>query len=462
MAELLETHVRETDAFTLSLERDPLLRSTIVAVALFDTSPDWDVLTERVERATRLSPTFREKLVPTPLGLAPPRWMVDPDFDLSFHLRRVEAPPPKDLGAVLQIARNAGMTAFDPARPLWEMTLVEGMTEGRAALVMKLHHALTDGIGGIEIAAHVVDLRPEPDDLGPMPEPPVAPVHGPLDAWRDALLFDLGRVAGAARDHASTLPRNAASAVRHPARTARDAIGTVAALGRFVRPVTTTRSPVMTERRLQWHYDVLDVPLAGLKAAARVVDGTLNDGFVAALAGGLRLYHERHDAPVEALRITMPISTRRPEDPAGGNRVTLVRFDVPVGIENPVERMLEIDRRGRALRDDPALPWSNVVAGVLNLLPSAVTGGMLKHVDFVASNVPGFPDPVYVGGARLRAFYPFGPTLGSAANVTLMSYEDRCYLGVNTDVGAVPDADVFLTCLRDGFAEVLDLVPPAP
>ena len=129
MAEPLEPHLRQTDAFTMSLERDPLLRSTIVAVALFERPPDWDILVDRVDRATRLSPTFREKLTATPFGIAAPRWRIDPDFDLQFHLRRVDVPRPRTLDTVLKFARNAGMTAFDPARPMWEFTLMEGLSE---------------------------------------------------------------------------------------------------------------------------------------------------------------------------------------------------------------------------------------------------------------------------------------------------------------------------------------------
>ncbi len=213
----------------------------------------------------------------------------------------------------------------------------------------------------------------------------------------------------------------------------------------------------MTERRLQWHFATLDVPLEPLKAGARHASGTLNDGFVGGVAGGLRRYHEKHGSAVDTLRLSMPISIRAEDDPEGGNRVTLVRFEVPVGIEDPIERMQEIDRLAGELRHDRALPWSNTVAGVLNLLPNAITGQMLKHVDFLASNVPGFDQRIYVGGAEVLAFYPFGPTLGSAANITLMSYRDTCHVGVNTDVGAIPDPELFLECLRDGFEEVLDL-----
>ncbi len=458
MAAARQTHVRETDAFTLSMERDPLLRSTIVAIALFDEAPDWDVLVDRVDRATRLNPTFRQKLVPTPLGLAPPRWVTDPDFDLSFHVRRVEAPMPKTFDTVLELARRAGMAAFDPARPLWEFMLVSGLTGGRAALVLKVHHSLTDGIGGIQIAAHVIDLQPETADLGPMPAAPPAAATGPLEVWRDLLAYDLVRIVGGTRARVVALPGDAWNMVRDPLGSVTGAVSTALSLARFVRPVTTTLSPVMTQRRLQWHYAVLDVPLEPLKRAAKVADGTLNDGFLGGITGGLRRYHAAHDAPVASLRLSMPISVRGDDDAEGGNHVTLVRFEAPIDIEDPVDRMREIDRRCDEQRHDRALPYSNTVAGVLNLLPGSVTGGMLKHVDFLASNVPGFTEPVYAGGAELIGFYPFGPTLGSSANITLMSYRGTCHIGVNTDRGAVADPDVFLDCLRLGFEEILDLV----
>jgi len=459
MVEVLEAHVSEVDTFTMQLERDPLLRATIVAVTVFDRAPRWDVLVDRIDRATRLTPTFREKLMPTPLRLAPPRFVVDPDFDLTWHLRQARVPAPGGMPAVLEFARNAGMAAFDHDRPLWEFTLLTGLPERRAALVMKVHHALTDGIGGIQLAAHVVDFQRRPAKLGPLPAEPVAHHHGPLDAVGDALLFDLRRAVGTGRDLLRSAPGGVARTLRDPIGAANEAMETARSVARFVRPATTTLSPVMTGRRLQWHYDVLDVPLEPLKAAARSAGGSLNDGFIGGVTGGLRRYHERHGASVENLRLTMPISIRTAADAEGGNKVTLVRFEVPVGIDDPAKRMAIIDELCAELRQERAIPHSNAIAGVLNLLPIAVTGGMLKHVDFLASNVPGFDGEVFIGGARVDAFHAFGPTLGSAANITLMSYCGTCHLGVNTDVGAVTDPEVFLECLREGFDEVLALAP---
>ncbi len=454
MGRSIEAHVSQTDAFTLALERDPLLRSTIVAVAVFDRTPDWPVLRDRIDRATRLAPTFREKLVPTPLGLAPPRWIVDADFDLDWHLRRGAVRTGGDLADVVEFARTAGMTAFDPERPLWEFTLLEGLPDGGAALVLKVHHALTDGIGGIQLAAHVVDLQRDWPDLGPLPPAPSPRDHGLLETVADTITHDLRHAVDLGAGVARAVPGLALGALRDPIGSATGAAATVRSIARMVRPVQDTRSPVMTERRLQWHYDAMEVPFADLHAAGAAIDGTLNDAFVAAIAGGLRLYHADHDAPVDALRITMPISIRTDHDAEGGNHITLVRFEAPVGIEDPLERMRAVHDQCRTLRQEPAIPYSNAIAAVLNLLPVSVTGGMLKHVDLLASNVPGFDAEIFVAGGRVDAFYAFGPTTGAAANITLLSYRGTCYLGVTTDVGAVPDPDHLLACLREGFAEV--------
>ncbi len=455
-----DAHLRQSDAFAWNMERDPLLRSTIVAVATFDRAPDWEQLVDRLERATRLSPNFRRRLVSSPLKLAPPRFLADPDFELGWHVRRLSAPAPHTVDTVLEFARTAGMAAFDPARPLWECTLIDGLVDGRSALVMKVHHSLTDGIGGIQIAQHIVDLQAEADDFGPLPPLPPSPREGlvgpaALTGVVEALTWDLTHVVGVGLRRLVGLPGDAVRAALHPRDAVVGLVDDVRSIADFVRPVTNTRSPVMTQRRLSWHYQILECSTADLKAAGHAAGGSLNDAFIAGVTGGLRRYHEEYARHVDRLRLTMPISLRTSADPEGGNRVTIVRFDVPVGIEDPVERMTEIGRVCARQRHEPAVAYSEAIAGVLNLAPTAVLGGMLKHVDFLASNVPGLAQTVWLAGAQLQGFYAFGPTLGSSANVTLMSYGDTCCVGVNVDTGAVADPDLFGDCLADGFEEVL-------
>ncbi len=454
---VVEGHISPVDAFTLTLEKDPVLRATIVAVATFDRSPDWDLLVDRVERATRLVPRFREKLIRPPFGLAPPRWVVDADFDLSLHLRRVRLPEGAGFDAVIELARAAGADAFDHDRPLWEFTLVEGIDGAGASLVMKLHHALTDGVGGIEIAAHVVDLSEEPADLGPMPPAPAAREHGAVETTIDTTRFHVRRGIDALSGLAGVADRNLRRIARDPFGAVGEGIDTAAAIARFVRPVTSSDSHVLTGRRPLRRPAVLDVPLVPLRDAAHSADARLNDAFLAAVAGGMRRYHELHCAPVERLRVSMPVNVRTELDAPGGNRVTVERFELPVSIEDPGPRMRRIASTCRALRRDPAIAYADQVAAVLNLLPVEVTSAMLRNVDLLTSNVPGFPDQVWVGGAALESFHVFGATLGSAANVTLMSYRDTCHIGINVDVGAVRDPERFRECLAEGFDEVLTL-----
>jgi WS/DGAT/MGAT family acyltransferase len=457
MSQLQDSHMRQSDAFSWYMERDPLLRSTVVVVLVFDRAPDPARLLRRLERASRTVPGLRHRLVEPPMRLAPPRWVADPSFDLTWHVRRVEAPPPRGLTGVFDLARKEGMSAFDPARPLWSWTTVEGLRDGRAAAILKLHHSLTDGIGGMELAAEIFDLAadaPEPDGD---PDVPTSGTPGRIGLILDALGYDVRRASDLGRAQLSAAPAAAVRALRHPAASAAAAVRTMRSIMRTVAPITETRSPVMRDRRLGWHYAALDLPLDDLKRAARVADGTLNDVFLAGIVGGLERYHACHDTEVPDLWVTMPISIRKGDDPTGGNRITLMRFLVPVGNADVLSRVRVLHDRAASSRAEPSIPLTNAIAGLLNLLPTGLIGSMLKHVDFLASNVPGLAAPIFVAGARVDGLYPFGPTIGAALNVTLLSYCGTCNIGVNTDTGAVPDPDVLTLCLRDGFQEALAL-----
>ncbi|HUO49578.1 MAG TPA: wax ester/triacylglycerol synthase domain-containing protein, partial [Acidimicrobiales bacterium] len=435
-------------------------------VAWLDRVPEWAVLQARLERAVDAVPLFRTRPLAPPARLSTPRWTLDPDFDLSWHLRRQRAGEPADASAVLELAHKAATTAFDSAHPLWEFTLVDGLDGGRGALVMKLHHALTDGVGGMQLALLLFDRSEEasllPAEVGGMgfDEPPAFPTgsaDGRGELAEAALSHDLRVVADVARRGGAGLGPAVVRAARHPMTSTVGALETLASTWRFVAPVRATMSPLMTRRGLGRRLGMLRVGLADLRAAGAAVDGTVNDAFVAAVTGGLRRYHERHGAAVDELRITLPISTRRPGDPVAGDRLTLARFPVPVGVADPAERIRATGARCRVACAERAIPYSNTIAGALNLLPSSIVGGMLKCVDFLASDVPGFPFPVYLAGARLRGYYAFGPTIGAALNATLLSYDGTCYVGVTVDTDAVDDPDALFDCLRQGFDEVLSV-----
>jgi diacylglycerol O-acyltransferase / wax synthase len=442
-----------TDAFSWGMESDPALRSTVVTIFALDRSPDWDELVDRHRHLVRRLPMFRERIVPSPPP-APPRWELDPDFDLYWHLRRVNAPSPGSFDAVLECARQAEMADFDRARPLWESILVEGLEGGKAALVCKVHHALTDGVGGVQIAMILFDPRRPAPELEPAPELPRPPV---LDGYRKAARYDLALATTAAHTVVRSGPKALLGAVRNPVTAVRTTAETAASVYRTVRPISRPGSRLMGERRLIRRLGVHEVPLAALKEAGRACGGTLNDAFLAGVTGGLRIYHDKHGAEVHDLHVTMPVSLRTEADPMGGNRITLMRFDLAVDVADPAERLSRIHRRAKELRSERSLPWTDVIAAGLNLMPRWYLASVLRHVDLVASDVPGIPVPVELCGAKVEMQYPFGPTIGAAVNITLMSYVDTCAIGINVDTGAVPDFEVFRDCIVAGFDEVLGL-----
>ncbi len=449
----------QTDAFTWAMESDPRLRSTVVTVIMLDRAPDWDVVQSRFEVLSRALPMWRQRVVESPPP-TPPRWEDAPDFDISFHLRRVSAPEPGDLDAVLEMARVAAMSDFDRARPLWSATLVEGLADGGAAVLCKFHHGLTDGVGGVQIAMTLFDLTAKPRSRKSVETGAAEPqVHerGILSDYIDIARYDIGLVSKGVTGVLGAAPRLLFSAVRRPLQTASSAGELAASVYRTMRPVGETGSPLMTQRTLVRQLAVHEVPLPKLKEAAHRGGGALNDAFVAGIAGGLRRYHEKHGVRVGDLHLTMPISTRKDGDDMGGNHITLARFDVPVGLADPAERIHETRERTRKVRNEKSTPYIQIIAGAMNLMPRWYVGSVLRKVDFLASDVPGIPVPVYLAGAKVRVQYAFGPTIGSAVNVTLLTYVDTCALGIDVDTGAIPDVEVFRECLIAGFDEVLAL-----
>jgi WS/DGAT/MGAT family acyltransferase len=448
--------MRNSDAFTWSMEADPRLRSTVVTVILLDRSPDWELVRERFDLVSRELPMFRQRVVNTPPP-APPRWEYAPDFDLDYHMRRVSAPEPGNLDGVLEMARLAAMADFDRARPMWVVMLVEDLADGGAALLCKFHHALTDGVGGVQIAMTLFDLTEQPRPVDEGPAEPIVTGPRPLEGYRDAVRYDAGLIGKAVVASVRNAPKLLFNTIRRPRRTAAAAGELAASVYRTVRPVNETGSPLMKDRSLIRQLGVLDVPMSSLREAAHRSGGALNDAFVAGVAGGLRRYHDKHGVDVDELHLTMPISLRSDGDDMGGNRITLMRFDVPVGVADPACRISEIHQRTSRVRNEKSLPYTQLIAGALNLVPRWYIGSILRHVDFLCSDVPGVPVPVYLGGAKVHNQYAFGPTVGSAVNVTLLTYVDNCALGIDVDTGAIPDYEEFYDCLAAGFDEVLTL-----
>ena len=459
-----EPRMSANDALMWAIEKDPLLRSTILMVMVLDRAPDRERFTRRMEKVSRVVPRLRQRVLGHAYSIAPPRWELDPNFDLAYHLRWMRATGDGTLREVFDIAEPIAMQGFDRARPLWEFTIVEGLQDGGAALIGKVHHSITDGVGGVKLQMEMLDLEADPvTDDDPMPAAPEPQRLSEAQRWADAITWQGRRSLGTLRDGVTAAAGQAGRLLEDPVGVVDEALRTAGSVARTLEPAVEPMSPLMRHRSLSVRFDTLQVDLDGMKQAARLVSGKLNDAFVAAVAGGLRRYHDHHGVDVAALRMTMPINIRTERTAAlAGNQFSPARFPVPMDIDDPIRRMNAVRELVEAMRREPALSLTDGLAALLNRLPASATtalfGSMLKGIDFVTSNVPGPPVPVYVGGARMLRQIAFGPMTGSATNITLLSYVDDLNIGVNTDPAAVPDPDVFVDCLRDGVDEVLKLV----
>lgn len=450
----MTTFLRSSDAFIWSIGADPRMRSTIVSLMLLDRSPDFTTVVRRFRGLSHHVPMFRGRVVPSRWPL-PPRWQPDPEFDLAFHVRRVGAPGAGDLGAVLELARVAAMADFDPARPLWEATVIDEMAGGGAALLCRMNHALTDGVGAVEISRYLFD---DPRQIGCRPGcavtvPSESTWLRTMSPIGEVVSASVGAAVRALQDSVRTMPGLLAHATRHPAGSVRSAGVTAASLWRAAGP-HRRGSPSMCARSSVRAVFVHEVPTRALHRVAAAAGGSLNDAFLAAVVTGLRRYHADRGTVAEFM-VTMPINLRNATDRPGGNRTTLMRFRIPAGPADPAVRMHDIHRLAGAQRAERSLAYTSVLAGAVNLAPRCYIRSQFGNVDFIASNVPGPATPVSLGGAAVRRQYAFSPTLGSAFNVTLLSYNEVCGIGFNVDTAAIPDVELFREHLIAGFDEVV-------
>ena len=448
----------DSDSLLWRIESDPTLRSTIVNVLVLDHTPRWDDVLHAFDRAAKAIPRIRQRVVTPPLHLGPPHWSFDEQFDLGYHLRHGRAAGRRTLDEALDQVRAWSLASFDRERPPWEFMLIEDLADGQAVGALKIHHAVTDGVGGMDLAMHLFDLTPEltPVDSGEL-EP--LEVLGALDLVRRTVGHHARQLGVFAKDGVSSVVRGAAEFAQHPVEEGERLAENLASAYRTIAPAITPCSPLMRGRSLSRDLRTLDIAVDDMKRASKIAEGTLNDVFLAAITGGLRRYHDRHGIAVGELRMMMPINVREGGPSRGGNFFNPARMLMPITIRDPQARIERVGAIVRAQRNEPGIGMTSTLASVLNRLPgglaTAIFGAMLKGSDFVASNVPGAPVPLWFAGARIERSYAFGPTSGAAANVTLLSHFDTCCIGVVTDRAAIPDPDAFLECLRAGFAEVL-------
>ncbi len=445
------------EALMWRAESDPRMRSTICSLAILDRMPDWDRFLAACDWGSRMAPRFRQKVVEPAFGIGIPCWVNDPDFDLHYHVRRIRITVGGGWREVFEAAEQIAMTPFDRARSPWEAILIEGLPDEAAALLVKLHHSTTDGMGGFQLFSKLHSRQREHDPDKPQPDAPVPEWISPTDLLIEQLTRDARSAPGGLRKTAEALFH----AVSQPGQTLRDARRFMESLGRVVSNPDVEGSPLLYKRSLSWHFLALDIQFADLRAAAKAAGGTINDAYLASLLGAFRMYHAKLGYSIKEMPIAIPISVRRDNDEEGGNKFAGARFAAPVGIADPRARIKAIGELVRSARQEPAIDGMALFAPALARLPGpllgSLAGSLTKANDLQASNVPGFREELFIAGARIERLYGFGPLPGCATMITLVTHRDICCIAANVDRAAITDTELFGQCLEEGFAEVLAL-----
>jgi diacylglycerol O-acyltransferase len=454
----------DVEALMWTLEKDPHLSSTFANLTVLDRPPDVEALRRRLRQATTRVPRLRQRVVGGLGRLAPPAW-VPAEVDLGWHVRRVALPAPGDERALLDLAATLAAEPFDRSRPLWRFTIVEGLAGGRAAMLQQIHHTISDGEAAVRMSVEFLDIErdaPQPDEAAIAEAEAELGLEPPSGGLLDTTAETIGHLGRRGLGVVQRTVGEAAGLVRHPDRLVRLARMSGATLESVARQVTVTdpaRSPLWTERTLRRRLDVLRVPLDDVRRAAKALDGSVNDVFVTAVAGGAGAYHRERGVDVDELRMAMPISTREKGSRAG-NAFTPTRSLVST-VADPRARYAAIRERLGVTKAEPAMRLVQSVAGLTNLLPTSVlvrTARQQVHtVDFTTSNVRGAPFDLFIAGARIEANYPLGPIAGTAFNATVLSVAGSLDIGVHTDAGAVEDGGALRDAIQGAFDEIVSL-----
>jgi diacylglycerol O-acyltransferase len=450
------------EAIMWAVEKDPALRSDFCNLTILESRPSDDDLRVTMQRALGAIPRLGQRVVGAPLRLVPPEFSDDPTLDLDAHMRVVAVPPPGDERALLDLCGSLAEQPLDRARPLWEFTLIDGLAGGGAAVLQKVHHAITDGVGALQLSLAFVDVERTPA----RPETPVPPSIStrrhdtPLGVARQAVseaaANSLGIVRGALGGaghvlvHPGELPGRAGDAARFTSSLQRQALVTARA-----------RSDVMTARSLRRRFEVLGLSLPSMRASAAHLGGSLNDVYVTGIASALGRYHERLGSDLQELRLTMPVSTRNAGDHETANAFAPARVLVPIQPAHDLAALFKgVHERLHAAKSETALTAANGVAAIASGLPTSVlvkvTRAQTRTIDFAASNLRGSPVPLYLAGSRIVANYPFGPRTGTPLNVTMLSYCDELHLGLNIDPAAITDVGRFMRDVDDAYRDLAD------
>ena len=447
------------DSSFLHLERASA-HMHVAGCMLFDgEAPTYEELMEQISGRLHLVPRYRQRLAFVPFNQGRPVWVDDPHFNIAFHVRHTALPSP---GGETQLKRLAGRVfsqALDRSRPLWEIWLVEGLSDGRFALLSKTHHALVDGVSGVDIATVLFDTFPDPMPVAPPDHEWVArPLPSGAQLLADALLERTTVPSEIVRGIRATLrgPRQVAARVGR-------ALGGVSAMARAglqAAPPSPLNVRIGPHRRFTW----VRGDLRQFKAIKNALGGTVNDVVLAVVAGALGRYLRMHGEATDelVLRAMVPISVRADvERGALGNRVAAMWAPLPLGLTDPVERLMSISRNMDGIKESGQAVGAQVLTELTGFAPPTIMAqaarlqARQRLFNLVVTNVPGPQFPLYMLGRELDAMFPMVPLAeNQALGIAIMSYDGQLNFGLNADYDAMPDLEALADELRASIEEL--------
>jgi WS/DGAT/MGAT family acyltransferase len=443
------------------LEKDPFLASTFGNVTVLDRPLNFTLFKERLERATIAVPRLRQKVRPTPAALGAPKWIDDPEFNIDYHVRRICLPEPGTLRQLLDLATLIVNDPFERTRPLWQFTVVDGLAGGRGALIVKLHHTVADGQGGVLLSLQFIDLErnvplPPPVAAPPPPEPTIQSGEDTADLLRSSMTDALRVPVGLLKQVRNVLAEP--SRLPSMASQANDSLrGLVAQMGE----VDAARSPLWKRRSLQRRLETARIPYREMIEASRALGGKLNTAFVTAMADAAGAYHRKLGSPVESLRTSIAISTRT--ESSGSNAFSLAKLLVPTGDMPITERFAAVREALEQAREGAKGASLDTLAALSANLPTSVLTRIARvqsqSIDFATSNVRSGGIPLYIAGGLITENYPVGPLGGVAFNATLLSYNGSLDIGIHIDSAAVEQPELLRKEIERSLNQLIAAAP---
>ena len=448
--------VAPLDALLLKGDEDPTTRAIMTSALVTDEAPDFDRLLAAFERASRAVPRMRERVSRPHVPWGSAHWVADDHFDVAHHVRQVGAPGDGTLGAVLAMASATATAPFDPARALWDALLVTGLEDGAAVVVVRLHHAIADGVRVIAMMAHLLDLEPHPA----RPDLPVLEQRGSsLARASERWVQTASHAALTQRRRTVSLTTAMIGSAMDPVRSGRGAASYVRSAFRTFGTGGAKPSPLFRSRSQSRIFHVLELPLDDVRACAKAHGATVNDVFLTGLVGGVRSYHVAQGVPPEDIPVSFPIDVAGEDRPAVGNHFSAAVIAGPASVPDPVDRLRRLHDLVVSRRAEPGLDAPSRLAPVLHQTPAWLTSAGMsayaKRVDLQASNIVGPDCALFLAGTRVDRVFGFGPLPGVPVMAVLVSYEHLCTVGFTIDPAAVDDPRLLVQLTREAFDELL-------